>query len=622
MPTFTGRMLRVDLTARTFGVEEIPRDLYRDFLSARGLGVRYLYDEVAPGVDPLSPDNRLVLGIGILGGTRLQGFSKWCVVTKSPLTGTVTRSFAGGNFGVWMKRAGYDQIIVQGRADAPLVVRVGDDGVTFHDADDLWGLDPREAQRRIKERFGPRAEAACIGPAGERLVRYAVITAGERTASRGGVGTVMGSKNLKALVVCAPRRAVEPHDPGAFDGLVSRQIDMLRSHPRRRTLHTLGTPYITTGLMEKGILPVRNFLEGTIPGIGAISGDAFLEIKRGPAGCYGCMTRCGGLREVTRGPYRGGVIDGPEYESIFALGPLLGIADRQFIVDANALCDFHGIDTISAGVCVAFAMELVERGVLTAADTGSPVPRWGDREAVLALLGRIARREGLGDLLSQGVRRAAEVLGGEAPRLAMHIKGLEIPGYEPRAVKGYALSMATSNIGGNHMYGRPRDELAGKVDPFAEEGKGAAIARVQKAQAVEDSLVACTFGNSGLGPGDYADLLAAATGIAELGDPEHLERVGERIVCLERCFNVREGLGRADDTLPARMLTEPLERAGPATGQRVAHLDRMLDEYYEALGYDPAGVPSRRRLADLGLDRVVAGDLPGLGSWKARKLGG
>jgi aldehyde:ferredoxin oxidoreductase len=601
MSTFSGKQLRIDLTHRTSREEEIPPGHFARFLSARGLGVKTLCDELAPGLDPLSPANKLVLGIGVLGGTRLQGFSKWSVVTKSPLTGTLVRSFVGGNFGVWMKSVGFDQIILEGKADTPTYLLLGEQGVRFHDAADLSGMDPRETQRRLKTRHGPRTESACIGLAGEKGVRYAAITAGERTASRGGVGTVMGSKNLKAIAIQPGRRKPAAHDPARFDELARRQIEMLRAHPRRQNLNTLGTPYITTVLLDKGILPARNFREGSIDGIDAITGEAFLAVKEAPAGCYGCMTRCGGLRAVASGPYAGTRIDGPEYESIFALGPLLGIADRQFIIDANAVCDFYGIDTISAGVCVAFAIELFERGTIGPGDTGGRNLAWGDPAGAMALLEQIGRGEGLGNLLGQGVKRAAAALGGAAADCAVHIKGLEVPGYEPRAVKGYGLSMATSNIGGNHMYGRPRDELAGKTDPLSEAGKGASIAGNQKAQAVEDSLIACTFGNSGLGMEDYAAFLEAATGLPELGAPEQLLRIGERIVCLERCFNVREGFGRRDDTLPRRMLEEPLEKAGPATGQTVAALDALLDEYYRALGYTTDGVPTPEKLQELGL---------------------
>jgi len=612
MATMTGRLLRIDLATGTHRTEEIPTNYYRDYLSARGLGVRYLYDEVKPGADPLGPENRLILGIGILGGTRLQGFSKWSVVTKSPLTGTVMRSVAGGNFGVWMKRAGYDQVIVEGSAERLSYVLIDEEGVRVLDAGELAGLDPRRVQEELKERHGPSTESACIGLAGEERVRYAVITSGERTASRGGVGTVMGAKNLKAIAIRAPRKKLDAYDPAHFDQLVRAQTEMLRTNPRRKTLGTLGTPYITTGLMEKGILPVRNFREGTIADIQAISGDEFFRTKDETAGCYGCMTRCGGMRKVTSGPWAGGDIDGPEYESIFALGPALGIADRQFIVDANAACDYYGIDTISAGVSVAFAFELFEKGMITTADTDGLHLTWGNQSAAMALIERISRREGIGAVLGEGVKRAAEGYGEAAGEFAIHIKGLEIPGYEPRALKGYALSMATSNIGGSHMYGRPRDELAGKVDPFTEFGKGASIAEIQKDQAVEDSLIACTFGNSGLSMKDYAEFLTAATGVDGLGSVVELRRLGERVVGLERCFNVREGFGRRDDTLPPRMLSRPLENAGPATGQVVRNLAALLDEYYEALGYGAQGVPTAETLKALGLG-FAADDLHGSG---------
>ncbi|MBI5017618.1 MAG: aldehyde ferredoxin oxidoreductase family protein [Deltaproteobacteria bacterium] len=605
MATMTGKLLRIDLTTGTHRDEEIPASYTREYLSARGLGVRYLYDELRPGVDPLSPENKLIFGIGLLGGTKLQGFSKWAVMTKSPLTGTIMRSITGGNFGVWMKSAGYDLIVLEGRAPDACHVHIDEHGVHFLDARDLLGQDPRAVQARLKERHGPQTESACIGLAGERGVLYAVIASGERTASRGGVGTVMGSKNLKAISIHAPRAKVVAHDAARFDELARAQIEMLKENPRRKTMNTVGTPYITTVLAQKGILPMRNFREGSIENLQEISGNAFLETKEATSGCHACMTRCGGMRSVVRGPYAGTRIDGPEYESVFSLGPGLGIADRQFIVDANAACDYYGLDTISAGVCASFAFELYERGVLGPSDTGGVELTWGNQEAALWLLERIAKRDGVGDLLSQGVKRAGQRCGGDAPDIAMHVKGLELPGYEPRSVKGYALSMATSNIGGSHMYGRPRDELAGKVDPHTETGKGEAIAQVQKEQALEDSLIACSFGNSGLSLKDYAAFLVAATGIEALGSPEELRTIGERVVCLERCFNVREGFGRADDTLPRRMFREPLLDAGPSTGQRVSSLDTLLDEYYRALGYDAEGVPRLETLEALGLGALT-----------------
>ena len=601
MTTYTGKLLRINLTDSTWEKEGISDTSYRQYISARGLAAKYLYDELRPHVDPLGPENRLVFSIGVLAGTGLQGFSKWCVTSKSPLTGTVFRSISGGNFGVWMKYAGYDLIIVQGKAPVPSYVYLDTNGLQFRVADDLLGLDPRKLQERLKERHGPRTESACIGLAGEKFVRYAVISSGERTAARGGMGTVMGTKNLKAIAINVPVHRLVPFNESRFKELVKKQVSTLKGHPRRKNMNTIGTPYITTVVDTLGILPVKNFQEGSIQNAEEISGEIFHELKRATAGCYLCMTRCGGMRQVTNGPLTGALIDGPEYETIYAFGPLLGITDKQFIINANAVCDHYGIDTISTGVSLAFASQLFEKGILTTADTDGLDLSWGNKQSVFSLIEKIGKREGIGRLLGEGVRIAAKNIGEDSTSYAMHIKGLELPGYDPRGIKGYALSMATSNIGGSHMYGRPRAELAGKVDPFTEEGKGASIAQVQKEQAVEDSLIACTFGNSGLDVSKYAQLLTAATGIDEFGEENNLLRIGERIICIERCFNMREGFGRKDDSLPRRLTSEPLRKAGPSTGQVVKDLNGLLDEYYEALGYTGEGVPTAEKLNDLGI---------------------
>jgi aldehyde:ferredoxin oxidoreductase len=605
MTTIAGKLLRIDLSNKSRCEEEIPEAYYRKFISARGLGAKYLYDELNSGIDPLSPENKLLMLIGALGATGLQGFSKWVVMAKSPLTGTIMRSYTGGNFGVWMKFAGYDMIIIEGKADKPSYVYIDQEGVQFLDASDLSGLDPRLVQQRLKDSHGPKTESACIGLAGEKLVRYAVITSGERTASRGGMGMVMGSKNLKAIAINVPVQKITAFDEGTFKGLVKDQISMLKEHPRRKKMNSLGTPYATVPYMKRGILPVRNFREGSIENIEEISGEEFYRMKKKKAGCYSCMTKCGGMRDVKRGPLGGSQIDGPEYETIYALGSLLGITDKQFIIDANAMCDYYGFDTISAGVSIAFACELFEKGIITTSDTDGFELNWGNKDAILALIEKIGKREGIGYLLGEGVKRASEQMGGETAPYAIHIKGLELPGYEPRAVKGYGLSMATSNIGASHMYGRPKAEMAGTVDPLTEEGKGASIIQAQKEQAIEDSLIACSFGNSGLDFQKYSEFLLAATGIKEFADVANLMEVGERIVCLERCFNIREGFRRKDDTLPRRMLSEPLRQGGPAENQTVEGFDKLLDEYYEAAGYTKEGIPTVEKLKDLGIEEAI-----------------
>jgi aldehyde:ferredoxin oxidoreductase len=605
MTTFAGKLLRIDLNNSTSRVEKIPEQYLGDFISARGLAAKYLFDELGPNIDPLGPSNKLILSIGVLAGTGLQGFSKWAVTTKSPLTGTIFRSVVGGNFGAWMKYAGYDLIIIQGKAKNLVSVHVDKTGVHFSCAKELSGTDPRRLQQLLKEKYGPHTESACIGLAGENLIRYASITAGERTASRGGVGTVMGAKNLKAISINVPVKRLLPFDKPLFQDLVKQQITILKDHPRRKNMTTLGTPYITTVLEKMGILPVKNFQEGSMPDIDKISGKRFYDLKKEKAGCHLCMTRCGGMRNVTKGPLKGTLIDGPEYESIYAFGPLLGITDTGFITNANACCDFYGLDVISTGVCIAFACELFEKGIISVVDTNGLDLVWGNQEAVFSLIEMIGKKQGIGVLLGQGVKRAAGHLGGKAMDYAMEIKGLELAGYDPRGVKGYGLSMATSNIGGSHMYGRPREELSGIVDPFTEKDKGLSIAQVQKEQALDDSLIACTFGNSGLSLGMYAEYLTAATGIKAFESVDNLLKIGERIVCIERCFNVREGFSRKEDCLPKRMTTEPLRKAGPSTGQMIRNLDKLLDEYYEALGYGKTGTPKPYKLKELGLEGSI-----------------
>lgn len=605
MTVFAGKLLRIDLSDKRHWEEEIPDQYYREFISARGLSASYLYHELEPKIDPLGPQNKLIMSIGVLGATGVQGFSKWAVSSKSPLTGTIFRSITGGNFGAWMKYAGYDLIIVQGIAKNPSYIHIDGDGVHFFDAEDFLGLNSRQVQKILKDKHGPKTEAASIGVAGERLIRYAVITSGERTASRGGMGTVMGSKNLKAISINVPVRKTSPFDEVRFKDLIRKQIAILKDHPRRRNMTTKGTPYITTVVDKLGILPVLNFQEGSTRTIGQISGDEFYELKKAKGGCYQCMTRCGGMRNVTKGPFRGSEIDGPEYESIYAFGPLLGLTDKQFIIDANAFCDYYGMDTISTGVCIAFACELFEKGLISTSDTDGLDLGWGNKDSIFSLIRNIGEREGFGYLLGEGVKRAVEKMGGETDAYAMHIKGLELPGYDPRGVKGYALSMATSNIGGSHMYGRPRDELSGKVDPFTEEGKGASISQIQKEQALEDSLIACTFGNTGLDLQIYSELLKAGTGIEEFDGTASLLKIGERILCMERCFNIREGFGRKDDSLPKRMTSEPLKNAGPSSGEFVGNFENLLDEYYEALGYTKQGIPTIKKLNDLGMEDVI-----------------
>jgi aldehyde:ferredoxin oxidoreductase len=605
MPGYTGRLLRINLSNLRSQVEDIPESLMKDFLGGRGLAARYLYSELTAGTEALGPDNKLLFMMGPLGATAAMAVSRMAVVSKSPLTGCVAKSIIGGNFGAFLKFAGFDGIIIEGEAEKPAYVYIDAGEVHILDAGAIWGLDTEETQTRLRQRHGTSAKAVCIGPAGEKLVRYAIILGDRRCAGRTGLGAVMGAKKLKAISVNSTG-PLSVYDPPQFKRLVREQAKSLRESPQRIRMTNFGTSYLTLGFEKMGMLPIKNFQEGHLEDIDKLGEEEFAGIKVKNSGCYGCMTRCGQERRVTEGLYAGAFSEGPEYETIWALGSNLANTDLASLVAADALCDKLGIDTVSTGNTIGFACELFEKGVITAGDSDGLDLTWGNHADMLKLVEKIGRREGFGELLGEGTKRAAERIGRGAENYAMQVKGLEIPAYEPRAVKGYGLILATSNVGANHMYGRPREELAGTKDRFADEGKGEDIAHAQIGQAVQDSVIQCSFGAAtGFTPELRSELLVAATGFNEFGDPAYLDQIGERIICLERSFNVRDGFSRKDDTLPTRMLTEPLKNAGPATGQVIRKLDTLLDEYYDALGYTRQGIPSMEKLTQLGLEWLV-----------------
>jgi len=612
MSTYAGRLLRINLTNKSFQIELVPENVKKDWVGGRGFGIQYLYNEIKPGIDPLGPENKLLFLTGVLGGTTAQGFSRYIVMGKSPSTGCVGRAVGGGNFGAAIKFARFDFLLVEGASEHPVYLFINESGVQFLDASELWGLDTQGTQRRIVDIHGPATQSACIGPAGEKLVRFGTITHGRRTASRCGMGTVMGSKKLKAIAIHAKGKII-PKNPSAFKEAVEKQVSILKTHPRRVRMTDYGTTLLVELADHLGCYPTRNFQAGRMEGMDKLSPEEFAKIKLKNFGCYGCMTRCGQVHEVKEGVLKGAYSEGPEYETIWAFGGQVGNNDLATIVTADSLCDHLGLDTISTGNAIGFAMELFEKGIISEKESDGLDLRWGNAETILSLVEKIGRREGLGRLLGEGVRRAAEQIGGGAERYAMHSKGLELPAYEPRAIKGYGLSYATSNIGGSHMYGRPRQEIYGTSDPrpvdrFTEEGKGDIVALVQKQQAAEEVVIVCAFGNSGLTHSLLSDLLTFGTGYDEFRDPGYIEKVGERIICMERCFNVREGFDRKDDTLPQRMFTEPLLNAGGATGEMIRNMDTLLNEYYDSFGYDKNGIPTPERLKQLGL-KGIAEDL-------------
>jgi len=606
MSSYNGKLIRLNLTTGKSQVEEIPRQWLKDFLGGRGLGVKYLYEELKPGVEPLSAENKVIMMMGPLGATTAMSVSRMALATKSPLTGAVSKSIMGGSFGAFLKFAGYDGIIVEGESAKPVYLHIDKEGIHLLDAADLWGLDTQQTHQRLRQKHGKSTQVACIGPAGENLVRYAILISDLRCGGRTGVGTVLGAKKIKAFAVNSSG-PLSLHDADGFKKLTKEIIEGLKTSPGRIKMSDFGTSYLTLSLEKDGIFPIKNFQEGHLEGVEKIGDEALASIKIKNDGCYGCMTKCGQVRKVTGGTYDGAVSEGPDYETIWSLGGNLANTDVGALIAADSLCDKLGLDTVSAGNSIGFAYELYQRGIITREDTDGLELNWGDPAPMMTLIQKISDREGLGKLLGEGTKRAAAQIGKGAEDYAMQVKGLELPGYEPRAVKGYGLIFATSNVGAHHMYGRPRAELAGKKDKLTEVDKGKDAADAEILQATQDTVIQCAFSPvTGFNAQQRSELLVMATGFKEFADPAYLDKVGERTLCLERCFNVREGFDRKDDTLPKRMRTEPLKDAGPATGQTFKNLDGLLDEYYDVLGYTRQGIPSEAKLKELGLDSVVA----------------
>jgi aldehyde:ferredoxin oxidoreductase len=611
MSVYKNKFLKIDLSKKEYTEETIDSGLINKFGGGRGFGIDHLYRELAPGTEPYSPDNRMLFVPGILAGTMAPGFSRWIVMTKSPLTGGYGRAVGGGKFGAAIKISGYDFISIRGKAEKPSYVYIGKEGVQFVDAQDLWGLDTQETQERLCGKYGNRTHVACIGPAGENLVRFAAIIHEKRAAARCGVGAVMGSKNLKALVINnSGFNTPTLHDRDGFMKLVKEHNEILKTHARRQKLTQMGTTFMTMRMHEMGIFPVKNFQEGSLPGVEGISAETLAKLKVEDYGCYACTTRCGNVFRAMEGPYKGAESEGPEYETLFSFGGEVANTEIGAIIAADALCDRLGIDTISMGVVVGFVMELFQRGILTASELDGLEPTWGDHSMIFKLIDKVVRKDGIGALLSEGTRIAGEKIGRGADYYAMHAKGLELPGYEPRAAKVHGLGYATSNIGGSHMYGYSRQEISGFAEPrtidrFTDEGKGDVAGWNQIKKAVEETGILCNFADSNITPQLVADLFVTSTGLKEFGDVSYLDKIGERIVCMERCFNIREGWSRKEDTLPERMFKEPLKNAGPATGEVIRKMDALLDEYYTYMGYDKNGMPTEEKLKALDLENVT-----------------
>ncbi|HHW43778.1 MAG TPA: aldehyde ferredoxin oxidoreductase family protein [Desulfotomaculum sp.] len=586
MNGYQGKMLRVNLSSGTVTTEDLNTEWARQYFGGKGLGYRYLFEELPAGADPLGEKNRLILMTGPFTGTVVPCSGKLAIITRSPATGTILDCSVGGGVAAELKFAGYDGVIIEGKSPQPVYLYINNGQVLLESAASLWGRGTHDTELALREKYGDEVKVLSIGPAGENLVPFACITSEfYRQAGRGGVGAVMGSKNLKAIVI----RGTGDVRVADMQGLLRAALEAMRADVHTDTnlwAHADGTPMIVELSQQTGILPTRNFQQGTFDGwerLGASSVKQFTTAKKG---CFSCALGCGNYVRVN-----GVAVEGPEYETLAMAGANCGIGDLQAVVQFNQLCDDLGLDTISTGSVTAYAMEMTQKGIH---DFGLS---FGDVTAYLEIPRLIATRTGAGELLALGVRALSEKYGGRD--FAMHVKGLELPGYEPRGAWGMGLAYATAPRGGCHMSAWPvAEETYGEGDPFTIEGKAQMVKDLQDYNAVKFSLILCDFWAASL---EWMARLATAV----LGRPvssEELQKAGERIFTLARMFNVREGFSARDDTLPPRVFREPLPSG--ATSGKVLPEDQfraMLQEYYTLRGWDGAGRPPLEQLREAGV---------------------
>lgn len=576
MKGFYGKLLRVDLTSRRYVVEEIPEDVLRQYLGGKGLGSHLLLKNVGAGVDPLGPDNKLIFTTGAATDTAMVGSSRYGVYSRSPLTGGYAESYSGGRVAPAMRRTGYDAIIIQGVSEQPVCLEISDGGIKFHDASAMWGMDTYAAEDAALAKAGvPDGQALVIGPAGEKLVRFACIENNRwRSAGRAGLGAVMGSKKLKGVVFHGTART-EIADPDLLKEVVKKIRDAGKDNPGVANYRTYGTTVMVRIMNGAGAFPNRYWNRGVDPGWQNLSGDTLLQQhKVKPAACPNCFMACGQHTVIQSGEYAGLEIEGPEYETIYAFGGLCSINQLDKVAYLNDLCDRLGMDTITTGNLVGLLMEGAERGLIDV-----PV-RYGDMDAVVELVKQIAERRGLGEVLSLGIKEAAARLGLE--ELAIHVKGMEPPGYDPRVLKGMGLAYATSARGACHLRATfYKPELSGMIDPSTTEGKAEMFIDFENRLTIFNTHILCVFFRDLISWELLVDLNKALTGLDYTRDD--LWAVANRIIDATRDFNLRQGLSREDDTLPARLFKEKINDG--QNGITPAELDKMVGDYYRLRGW-------------------------------------
>ena len=607
---YAGKVLYVELNTGKTRIEPLNMDYAKKYVGGIGLGMRLWLDNSNAGVDPLGPENPLVLAIGPISGTIFPTAGNGhAFVAKSPATLGISEAVAHGTFGSEMKRAGYDAVILKGKAEKPVYLWIDDDSVQLLDAAHLLGKSPSETEDIIKDDLEDYyVRVAAIGLAGEKLSRIAcIINEKTRAAGRTGLGAVMGSKNLKAIAVRGTHDIV-PAKPDEFMDMVIEFHERMKG-PATRKYRTLGTAENVLVHNSLYCMPTRNYNNSHFEEAEKVSGEILNErFVAKIIGCSSCAMRCEHEVVVPEGPYKG-TMTRMEYETLWAMGPYCGIDRLDAIIKGMELANYYGMDAISAGVIVGFAMDCYENGILSKKDLGGIEANFGNSQALLQLLEKMGKREGIGDILADGVRSAGEKIGKGAEKLAQHIKGLEVTGYDLRCLKTAALGFAVSFRGADHnRHGAYAFDVKGKVDRLkAEKGRGKMVRDMENLYALIDSFIVCKFsrGTYYKGLSDMAKLFTLVTGI-EITSKE-LDKSGARIITLARLINIREGLGRKDDTLPWKVMNVPIPDEGPVQGAVVKQkeLDLLLDDYYVSRGWTLKGVPTKTTLKELGMEGLL-----------------
>jgi aldehyde:ferredoxin oxidoreductase len=604
---YAGRILQVDLTTGKVRIEKLAEENAKQYIGGIGLGMKLWLATSKAGVNPLSPENPLVLALGPVSGTMFPtGGNGHAFISKSPATGGVGEAVSHGTFGTELKRAGFDAIIFTGKADKPVYLWIDDDTIQILDASQVWGRSPPETEDAIKTELGDfYIRVASIGLAGEKQSKIAcIINEKTRAAGRTGLGAVMGSKNLKAIAVRGTRD-IAVAQPEEFISMVKEFHERMKG-PAGQKYRTLGTVENVIVQNQLFCLPTRNFNNSHFENADKVSGEVLNEryVEKIIA-CNSCAMRCEHEALVREGPYKG-TMARMEYDNLWALGPNCGVDKLDAIIKASERCNYYGLDATSTGVTISFVMDCHEKGILTHEELGGIDAHFGNAEALIQLVEKIGTREGIGDILADGVREAAEKIGKNSKQLAQHIKGLEVTGYDLRCLKTTALGSAVSFRGADHnRSGAYASDVKGKVDRLkAERGRGLLVKETEDVNAIIDSLIICKNAKGTLYKelADMAKLYSLVTGVDMT--PEQLRTAGERIINIARIINLREGLTREDDTLPWKVMNQPIQDDGPVKGAVVTQeeLDLLLDDYYTARGWTVDGVPTKEKLKELSME--------------------